>query len=90
MTNAGPVISSADADPIFQPFQRLSDRTSHDGSGLGLAIVASIAAIHGGTVTARPRDDGGLSVTVMIPSLGAPDESTGIQATERPGIPLPG
>jgi signal transduction histidine kinase len=38
-----------------------------DGFGLGLAIVASIAAIHGGTATARPRDDGGLSVTVTIP-----------------------
>ena len=68
MANTGPVISPADADRIFQPFQRLSDRTSHDGFGLGLAIVASIAAIHGGTVTARPRADGGLSVTVTIPS----------------------
>ena len=70
VANTGPVISPADADRIFQPFQRLSDRTSRDGSGLGLAIVASIAAIHGGTVTARPRDAGGLSVTVMIPSAG--------------------
>jgi signal transduction histidine kinase len=70
VANTGPVISPADAGRIFQPFQRLSDRTSHDGFGLGLAIVASIAAIHGGTVTARPRDDGGLSVTVAIPSAG--------------------
>ena len=54
MANTGPVISPADADRIFQPFQRLNDRTSHDGFGLGLAIVASIAAIHGGTATARP------------------------------------
>jgi signal transduction histidine kinase len=90
VANPGPVISPADAARIFQPFQRLSDRTSHDGSGLGLAIVASIAAIHGGTVTARPRDDGGLSVTVAIPSAGAPAQDTGIQATERPGVPRPG
>jgi signal transduction histidine kinase len=70
VANTGPVISPADAGRIFQPFQRLGDRTSHDGYGLGLAIVASIAAIHGGTAGARPRDGGGLSVTVTIPSAG--------------------
>jgi len=90
VANTGPVISPADAGRIFQPFQRLSDRTSHDGFGLGLTIVASIAAIHGGTATARPRDDGGLSVTVTIPSAAAPAQGTGIQATERPGVPCPG
>jgi signal transduction histidine kinase len=67
VANTGPVISTPDADRIFQPFERLSDRTSHDGFGLGLAIVASIAAVHGGTATALPRKDGGLSVTVTIP-----------------------
>ncbi len=68
VANTGPLISPADTDRIFQPFQRLSERTSHEGFGLGLAIVASITAIHNGTVTARPRDGGGLSVTVTIPS----------------------
>jgi signal transduction histidine kinase len=90
VANTGPVISPADAGRIFQPFQRLSDRTSHDGSGLGLAIVASIAAIHGGTATARPRSDGGLSVTVTIPSARTPAQGAGIQATEPPGVPRPG
>jgi signal transduction histidine kinase len=68
VANTGQSISQADADRIFHPFQRLSYRTSHDGSGLGLAIVASIAAVHGGTATAQPRDGGGLSVTVTIPA----------------------
>jgi signal transduction histidine kinase len=72
VANTGPVISPADAGRIFQPFERLNNRTSHGGSGLGLAIVASIAAIHGGTATASPRDDGGLSVTVTIPAAGGP------------------
>jgi len=90
VANTGPAISEADADRIFQPFQRLSDRTSRDGFGLGLAIVASIAAIHGGTATARPRGHGGLTVTVTIPSAGAPAQGTGIQAAERPGVPRPG
>ena len=86
VANTGPVISPADAGRIFEPFQRLSDRTSHDGFGLGLAIVASIAAVHGGTATACPRDDGGLSVTVTIPSAGDPAHCAGIQATEGAGV----
>ena len=86
VANTGLVISPADADRIFQPFHRLSDRASHDGFGLGLAIVASIAEIHRGTVSARPRNDGGLTVTVTIPSTGA--QSTGIQATKRVGEQL--
>ena len=68
VANTGPLISPADAERIFQPFQRLNDRTSHDGFGLGLTIVSSIAVVHGGTAVARSRDDGGLSVTVALPS----------------------
>jgi signal transduction histidine kinase len=70
VANTGPVISQGEAEYIFQPFQRLGGRTSHDGSGLGLTIVSSIASIHGGTATATPRDGGGLTVTVTIPSVG--------------------
>jgi signal transduction histidine kinase len=90
VANTGPVISPADADRIFQPFERLSHRTSQDGSGLGLAIVASIAAIHGGTAAARPREDGGLSVTVTIPAAGAPAERAGLEpADSRPAVSAP-
>jgi signal transduction histidine kinase len=89
VTNTGPVISRAEADRIFQPFQRLHDRTSQDGSGLGLTIVASIAAIHGGTVAVHPRDHGGLSITVTIPSATLPTENTRLQATDRPTAPHP-
>jgi signal transduction histidine kinase len=86
VANTGPLVSPADADRIFQPFQRLNDRASHDGFGLGLTIVASIAKIHGGTATARPRDDGGLSVTVTMPSAATPSNDTHIEATERPAV----
>jgi signal transduction histidine kinase len=87
VANTGPVVSRADANRIFQPFQRLSDRTSHEGFGLGLTIVASIAAIHGGTATAQPRDQGGLSITVMIPSASLLAESSRGQTTDRPAVP---
>jgi signal transduction histidine kinase len=76
VANTGPFISTEDAERIFQPFQRLDDRTSHDSFGLGLAIVASIAAVHRGTATAEPRHVGGLSVTVTIPAAGAAVPST--------------
>jgi signal transduction histidine kinase len=79
VANTGPRISPRDTDRIFQPFQRLDDRASHEGFGLGLTIVASIAAVHGGIATARPRDGGGLSITVTIPSAGSPASHTGIQ-----------
>jgi signal transduction histidine kinase len=70
VANTGPVISPADASRIFQPFQRLHDRTSHDGSGLGLAIVDSIASIHGATIDARPNPGGGLVIDITFPPPG--------------------
>jgi signal transduction histidine kinase len=76
VANTGPVIGASEAGRIFQPFERLSDRTSHDGFGLGLAIVTSIATVHGGTVAALPRPDGGLCVTVTIPASSATDASS--------------
>jgi signal transduction histidine kinase len=86
VANTGTLISPADAERIFEPFQRLNERASHDGFGLGLTIVASIAAVHGGTATACPRQEGGLSITVTIPSLGSPAHDTGIPEIEHPAV----
>jgi signal transduction histidine kinase len=68
VANTGPVVTGDAIARLFEPFQRLHDRTGDGGFGLGLAIVASIAGVHGGAVTAQPRDDGGLTVTVRLPS----------------------
>jgi signal transduction histidine kinase len=89
VVNTGSLISSADAERIFEPFERLDERASHDGFGLGLTIVASIAAVHGGTATARPRDEGGLSITVAIPSLGKRAHDANIQESEKPAVQQP-
>ena len=83
VANTGTRISHADAERIFGPFQRLDERASHDGFGLGLAIVASIAAVHGGSVTACPRRQGGLSITIAIPSHGSLADGAGVHETEQ-------
>jgi signal transduction histidine kinase len=69
VTNTGPPIPPADVDRLFQPFQRLDPRRASykDGHGLGLSIVRAIATAHDATITACPRPDGGLCVSVSFP-----------------------
>ena len=69
VSNDGALIRPADVERLFEPFQRLgSERTGSDGHhGLGLSIVRAIAVSHDATVVARPRQGGGLVVTVSFP-----------------------
>jgi signal transduction histidine kinase len=69
VVNTGTVVAPGEIERLFQPFTRLDDRTRHDGFGLGLALVSSIAAVHGGTVSAVAIPSGGLDVTVRLPSV---------------------
>ncbi|MGW1063167.1 sensor histidine kinase [Streptomyces aureus] len=70
VSNTGPVVPGYEIDNLFEPFRRLrTERTGSDkGVGLGLSIVRSVARAHGGTVTAAPRDAGGLDVHVRLPA----------------------
>lgn len=68
ISNTGPVVPPAQVDRLFQPFQRLGtqrlSRTS--GHGLGLAIAGAIVSVHGADLTATPRPEGGLDITVTF------------------------
>ncbi|MBB5082166.1 sensor histidine kinase [Nonomuraea endophytica] len=67
--NTGPVVSPFEVDDLFEPFRRNGDRVqSGRGAGLGLSIVRAITEAHGGTVTAKPRAEGGLSVALRLPA----------------------
>jgi signal transduction histidine kinase len=68
--NTGRHVPSGEIERLFEPFQRLArDRTGSDRHrGLGLSIVRAIATAHDGTVTAVPRPDGGLAITVSLPA----------------------
>jgi signal transduction histidine kinase len=70
VVNSGAVVPADMVDRLFLPFTRLDDRTRHDGFGLGLTIVSSIAAVHGGTVSATAPPSGGLDVSVSFPRRG--------------------
>ncbi|MGH2877009.1 MAG: sensor histidine kinase [Solirubrobacteraceae bacterium] len=85
VANTGAPIAAAEAERIFEPFQRLRERTAHEGFGLGLAIVASIAVIHGGIARANPLAEGGLAVTVTIPTAARAAYSAGAE----PGLTSP-
>jgi signal transduction histidine kinase len=70
VTNTGPVVPPYEVPGLFEPFRRLvADRLATPaGAGLGLSIVRAVAHAHGGHVHARPRDGGGLVVTVTLPA----------------------
>ncbi len=77
VANTGFEVEPADVPGLFEPFRRGGrERTGARGAGLGLAIVRAVCDAHGGTVHAVARPDGGLEVTVRLP--------TGDQATRRP------
>ncbi|MET8614408.1 MULTISPECIES: sensor histidine kinase [Streptomyces] len=69
VSNTGPVVPAYEIDNLFEPFRRLrTERTGSDkGVGLGLSIVRSVARAHGGHITARPREGGGLVMHVTLP-----------------------
>jgi signal transduction histidine kinase len=67
VVNSGAAVPADMVERLFQPFTRLDDRTHHDGFGLGLTLVASIAAVHGGTVDATAVPTGGLDISVRLP-----------------------
>jgi signal transduction histidine kinase len=64
--NDGPVVDPASVPALFTRFVRRSDLG--DGHGIGLSIVDAIVRTHGGTLEARARSQGGLSIEVSIPN----------------------
>ncbi|WP_281428387.1 sensor histidine kinase [Dactylosporangium vinaceum] len=71
--NTGDALTPDLLATLTEPFRRGTDRihTDQAGVGLGLAIVKSIANAHDGSLTLTPRPEGGLRVTVRLPSAAA-------------------
>ncbi len=71
--DAGPGIPPTEIKRMFQPFVRLEESRSKEtgGFGLGLSIAQSIIHSHGGEITLKNRDEGGLRATIMLPHVSA-------------------
>jgi signal transduction histidine kinase len=68
ITNTSPPIPPDQLERLFQPFQRLAERTVHNnGQGLGLAIVRAIATAHHAALHARLVPGGGLAIEIAFP-----------------------
>jgi signal transduction histidine kinase len=74
VANSGPLLSSEDLERLFERFYRPDKSRSRKtgGFGLGLSIVKSVAAAHGGDVRLAGLEEGGLEVTVTLPSAATP------------------
>lgn len=64
VADSGPGIA---AELLPHIWERFRGNGSADSTGLGLWIVARVAAVHGGTVDARNRTEGGASFVLTLP-----------------------
>lgn len=63
VADSGPGIDQEAIDDIFTPFFT----TKAKGSGLGLATCKTLINLHGGTITAANRPEGGAIFTITLP-----------------------
>jgi two-component system sensor histidine kinase HydH len=64
VSDRGAGIADGETERIFEPFHTTKAR----GVGLGLTVARRVVELHGGTITARNRPDGGAVLTIEIPN----------------------
>ena len=69
VTDSGPGVPEEALKKLFRPFYRIDDARGRGtgGVGLGLAITERAVSLHGGTVRAVNRPQGGLMVEIRLP-----------------------
>ncbi|MCK5378733.1 MAG: HAMP domain-containing protein [Acidobacteria bacterium] len=69
VADRGPGIPEEELTRVFEVFYRIEDARDRGrgGAGLGLAIASRAVQLHGGSITARNRDGGGLIVEIDLP-----------------------
>jgi two-component system sensor histidine kinase CpxA len=69
IVDSGPGVPEDALDKVFRPFYRIDDARGRQtgGAGLGLAITERAVRLHGGTVKASNRPQGGLQIEIRLP-----------------------
>jgi len=72
VADEGPGLAAGSEERVFERFYRADPSRSRTsgGSGLGLSIVRALVELHGGSVTAASRPQGGASFLVVVPGTG--------------------
>jgi two-component system sensor histidine kinase CpxA len=86
VADRGPGVPEDTLDKLFIPFYRLDDARGRrtGGVGLGLSITERAIRLHGGTVRAANRPQGGLVVEIRLPAAATPENS--FKPTELPAL----
>jgi signal transduction histidine kinase len=72
ISDDGPGVRPDDAEKIFEPFftRHADGRSGTAGAGVGLTIARRAIELHGGAISARNADRGGLIVEIELPASG--------------------
>ena len=68
VVDTGPGLPEESRERVFEPFQRLGDRSTQAGVGLGLAIAHGFTRAVGGRLVLDDTPGGGLTVTFDLPA----------------------
>ena len=83
--NSGPPVDARAAARLTEPFERLGREADGRGAGLGLSIVSAVSRAHGGSMSIEPRPEGGLIVSVSLPTEQADHEEPAARGAHAPG-----
>jgi two-component system sensor histidine kinase CpxA len=86
VTDSGPGVPEDALEKLFRPFYRIDDARGREtgGVGLGLAITERAVSLHGGSIRAANRPQGGLMVEIRLPlaAVELADQDIGSMPTE--------
>ena len=77
ISDFGPGVPAEALDKLFRPFYRIDDARGRQtgGVGLGLAIAERAVRLHGGTIQASNRSEGGLMIEIRLPARPTKNEN---------------